>query len=123
MPSKYLLPESIAQQDGSGAVIALGASCGKPLLLTLGITQIIEQESLEVCVWGSPDRQRWRPLQTFARKSYCGTYSVVLDLSSDADIRYLRADWKMNRWGRGSAPLFGFYLSVDQGVLHTVGAA
>jgi hypothetical protein len=123
MPSKYLLPESVAQQDGSGAVIALETSRGKPVLLTLGITRIVEQESLEVCVWGSSDKQRWRPLQTFARKSYCATYSVLLDLSRDPDVRYLRAEWKMYRWGRSDAPLFAFYLSVEECLLQTVGAA
>lgn len=121
--AKYLLPENIAQQDGSGAVIALEASRGKPLLLTLGITRIVEQESLEVCVWGSADKKHWVPLQTFARKCYCGTYSVMLDLSREREIRYLRADWKMSRWSRGDTPLFEFHLCVDEGQLQTVGAA
>jgi hypothetical protein len=121
--AKYLLPESVAQEDGSGAVIALDASRGKPLLLTLGITRIVEQESLEVCVWGSSDKQRWRPLQTFARKSYCATYSMLLDLARDREIRFLRATWNMSRWNRGEkAPLFGFYLLAEEGALQTVGA-
>ena len=51
MASKFLLPESLAQQDGAGAAIALDAERGRPLLLTLGITRIVEQESLEVRVW------------------------------------------------------------------------
>jgi len=121
--AKYLLPENVAQQDGSGTVVALEESRGKPLLLTLGITRIVEQESLEVCVFGSSDKQHWRPLQTFARKSYCGTYSVLLDLSRDPDIRHLRAEWKMHRWGRSDAPLFAFYLSAEECVLQTAGAA
>lgn len=121
--SKYLLPENVAQEDGSGAVIALEASCGKPLLLNLGITRIVEQESLEVCVWGSADKRHWKPLQTFARKYYCGSYSVMLDLERHREIRYLRADWKMSRWGRGETPLFGFHLFVDEGAVQTVGAA
>jgi hypothetical protein len=120
--AKYLLPENVAQQDGSGAIIALEASRGKPLLLTLGITRIVEQETLEVSIWGSADKQRWRSLQTFARKSYCGTYSLLLDLGRDREIRYLRADWKMSRWVRGDAPMFGFYLSAEEGVLQAVGA-
>jgi hypothetical protein len=123
MALKFLHPESVAQQDGSGAVIALDAARGKPLLLTLGITRIAEQENLEVCVWGSSDKRHWIPLQTFPRKSYCGTYSVLLDLSPNRDVRYLRAQWKMNRWSGGTAPLFAFYLTADEDALHAVGAA
>ena len=124
MASKFLLPESLAQQDGSGAAIALDAARGKPLLLTLGITRIVEQESLEVLVWGSPDKLNWRLLQAFPRKCYCGTYSVVLDLTRQAEIRYLRGQWKMNRWVRGEiTPLFGFYLFADDEMVHAMGAA
>ena len=124
MASKFLLPESLAQQDGAGAAIALDAARGRPLLLTLGITRIVEQESLEVCVWGSADKQNWRMLQAFPRKFYCGTYSLLLDLERYRDISYLRAQWRMSRWGRGEAvPLFGFYLSAEEGVLHAIGAA
>jgi hypothetical protein len=49
--TKVLLPENVAQQDGAGAAIALDSARGKPLLLTLGITRIVELESLEVSVW------------------------------------------------------------------------
>jgi hypothetical protein len=39
---------------------------------------------------------------------------MLVDLSRSPDVRYLRAQWKMNRWGRGSLkPLFGFYIFAD----------
>lgn len=127
MASKFLLPESLVEQDGSGAIIALDAARGKPLLLTLGVTRIVEQESLEVCIWGSGtshDKQNWRMLQAFPRKFYCGTYSVLLDLTRHREIRYLRAQWKISRWGRGEiTPLFGFYLFAEDEMLHAAGAA
>jgi hypothetical protein len=127
MASKFLLPESLVQQDGSGAIVALDAARGKPLLLTLGITRIVEQESLEVCIWGSGtshDQQNWRMLQAFPRKYYCGTYTVLLDLSPHREIRYLRAQWKITRWDRGEiTPLFGFYLFAEDEMLHAAGAA
>jgi hypothetical protein len=131
MALKFLLPENLAQQNGSGPVMALDAARGKALLLTLGITRIVEQESLEVCIWGSGtsgsatsnDKRNWRMLQAFPRKSYCGTYSVLLDLTRFREIRYLRAEWRMSRWGSGEiTPLFGFYLSAEEGSLHAVGA-
>ncbi len=118
-----LLPECIARHDGNGAEVALESNCGKPLLLTLGITRAMEQESLEVSVWGSSDRRHWARLHTFPQKFYCGTYSLLLDLSRCPDIKYLRAQWKMNRWGRGEdAPLFGFHLRAEEPRLHAVGS-
>ena len=119
----FILPENVARQDGSGAIIALEANRGKPLLLTLGVTRTIEQESLEMSVWGSPDRDRWRLLETFPQKFYCGTYALGLDLTRHSDVRYLRAEWKMSRWGAGEAmPLFGFYLKMEESKLQAVGA-
>ena len=120
----FILPESVARKDGSGAEIALGLNRGKPLLLKLGITRTMEQESLEVSVWGSPDRRSWERLHVFPQKFYCGTYSLLLDLTRFPEAKYLRAEWKMNRWGHGDdAPLFGFYLQAEEPKLQAVGAA
>ena len=119
----YILPENVAREDGQSATMALDGSRGKPLQLTLGITRTIEQESLEMSVWGSPDRDGWRLLETFPQKFYCGTYSLPLDLSHHPDVRYVRAHWKMNRWGGfENTPLFGFYLKMETPKLHAVGA-
>jgi hypothetical protein len=123
MNALFLLPESVARQDGSGAEIALETKRRKPLLLTLGITRAMEQESLEISIWGSSDQKSWEPLQVFPQKFYCGTYSMPLDLNRRPDIHYLRAQWKMNRWGSAcDAPLFGFYLSMEEPTFHAVGA-
>jgi len=67
MLRNFLLPESIARADGIGPEIDLGPKRGKLLVLTLGITRILEQESLEVSVWGSPDGTSWsaRPLAKY----------------------------------------------------------
>jgi hypothetical protein len=113
----FLVPETVVREDGSGPVLDLGPSQGKPLTLTLGITRIIEQESLELSIWGSPDQENWgaKPLVVFPQKFYCGVYSMPLDLSAHPELRYLRAQWKLNRWGRGSpTPLFGFYVFAEE---------
>ena len=110
LPS-FLLSETVARQDGTGSEIEIIDA--KALLLTLGITRIIEQESLDVAICGSPDGVTWepKPLIAFPQKFYCGTYSLLLDLSKRPDIRHVRVQWKMNRWGRGDAsPLFSFYV-------------
>ena len=113
MLPNFLQPEIITRQDGVGSEIDLAATAGKPLLLTLGITNIIEQESLDVAIQGSVDGQTWtdKPLLAFPQKFYCGTYTLLLDLSSHLEVKYLRVQWKMNRWGRGEpTPQFGFYV-------------
>lgn len=112
--SKFLLPEDVARQDGCGAEMELGADRGKILLLTLGITRIVEEESLEISLWGSSNKENWRLLNTFPQKFYCGTYSMLLDLTRHPEVRYLRAQWKMSRWGRESTPLFDFYLLAEK---------
>jgi hypothetical protein len=112
MLSQFLLPETVARQDGMGAEMPFER---KTVQLTLGITRIIAQESLEVSVWGSPDGEHWRPLVAFPQKFYCGTYSIHLDLTAQDDLRYLRAQWKIGRWTQDErAPLFEFYLRADE---------
>lgn len=116
LPS-FLLPEAVLREDGEGPVISLGPSQGKLLLLTLGVTRIIEQESLEVSIWGSPDQENWgaKPIATFPQKFYCGTYQLLTDLTDQAAIQFLRAKYKVARWGRGDPkPLFGAYLFVQE---------
>jgi hypothetical protein len=117
MPPNFLLPESLFNGDGAGPKIDLGLARGKLLVLTLGITCIVEHESLQVSVWGSEDGDTWgtRALATFPLKFYCGVYSILLNLASRAEIRFVRAQWKMSRRRRGDAvPMFGFYLYAEE---------
>lgn len=117
MLPEFLIPETTIREAGTGLAISLGANRGDALVLTLGITRIIEQESLDISIWGSTDNTEWgaKPLISFPQKFYCGTYQLVLDLSSRPDVQYLRAKWGVNRWGRGdSTPLFGVYLFVKE---------
>ena len=117
MLRNFLLPESIARTDGAGPEIDLGSKRGKLLVLTLGITRILEQESLEVTVHGSEDGEKWdaKPLAKFPPKFYCGLYSILLNLGSRDDVKYLRVHWKMSRWSkRESLPMFGFYVYAEE---------
>jgi hypothetical protein len=112
----FLLPETVSTKEGSGPELWLGPAKGKTLALTLGITRIVEQESLDVSVWGSPDQATWgpKPLVVFPQKFYCGTYTLVLDLSAQPDVEFIRVQYKMERWGRGDQkPMFGFYVFAE----------
>ena len=109
MLPEFLIPETTVREAGSGLVVSLGENIGGVLLLTLGITRIVEQESLDVSIWGSEDGNHWaaKPLLTFPQKFYCGTYQTQIDLSDHPEINCLRAKWQVNRWGRGnSTPSF-----------------
>jgi hypothetical protein len=121
MLPNFLVPESVVREDGKGLVLSLDSSQASLLLLTLGITRILEQESLDISIYGSADGSEWsaKPLVAFSQKFYCGTYQMVLDLSKHPEKRYLRAQWKVNRWGLGeSKPLFGFYLFAQMAKEH-----
>jgi hypothetical protein len=84
-------------------------------MITLGITHVVEQEVLMVSIQGSADGSNWMPaLASFPQKFYTGVASVLLDLSKHPDVRFLRAVWKTQRWGRGDkTPAFTFYVFAE----------
>jgi hypothetical protein len=124
MTPLLLLPESVVREDGQGAEVALEATRGKRLLLTLRVTRILERETLEVTIHGSRDHVAWQPLAAFPKKSYCGTYSLPVDLTNDPDVRHLRVHWKMSRWNQQNPkPVFGFHVSAEELLSRVAGAA
>jgi len=119
MLPQFLLPETTVREAGQSPDIDLGETQDGTLVLTLGITRIIEQESIDLAIWGSVDGADWgiKPMVAFPQKFYCGTYQILLDLT-DRPVRFLRAKWQVNRWGKGDPkPLFGVYLFA-QGLDH-----
>ena len=116
MLPEFLLTETTVREAGTGPEVPLGEQQGGTLVLTLGITRIIEQESIDLSIWGSTDGSDWgtRPLSTFPQKFYCGTYQIVLKLGDHPTVRFLRAKWQVNRWGKGEPkPLFTMYLVAE----------
>lgn len=123
---KCLLPESVRNSDGVGPVVALEGYCSKLLVVTLGITDVVERTGLTVSVWGSADQIDWgaKPLAAFRQRQYCGVYSVLLNLARHSDVLYLRAQWNMNRWGKGErTPHFGFEVFLEESGARVSGSA
>ena len=116
MLPEFLLPETTVREAGTGPEMSFGSEQAGTLILTLGITRIIEQESIDISIWGSADGADWgaKPIASFPQKFYCGTYQIFCDLSGRPEIKHLRAKWAVNRWGKGDPkPLFSIYLFVQ----------
>lgn len=117
MSDLYLIPPgTVLTAKGDGAAVKLPAP-GKTYLVTLHITRIVEQEALDVSVWGSVDGTTWeaKPLLVFPQKFYVGQHPLLLDLKERADIQAVRAHWEVNRWGRGSeTPMFEVSLPIRE---------
>jgi hypothetical protein len=114
---KRLLPDLVRKGDGVGPVVALNEYCCKLLVVTLDITNVVERTGLTVSVWGSSDQAEWgaKPLVTFRQRQYCGVYSVLLNMATHSDIRYVRVQWSMHRWGKTERiPLFGFEVFAEE---------
>jgi len=114
----YLVPpETVVETSGTGARYELGPLGGKPVLIVLRIDDIVEQESLEVTVWGSVDGADWgaHPLFAFPQKFYRGMTPAALDLSQRPEIQFLQTRWEVNRWGRGyPRPYFKFAVEIQE---------
>jgi hypothetical protein len=52
MLPNFLIPETVIREAGTGPELSLNSISGGLLLLTLGITRFIEQQSLDISVWG-----------------------------------------------------------------------
>jgi len=110
---------TVIESDGESGAFELGAIAGKRILIVLRIDEIVEQESLHVSLWGSADGQAWgeKPLFTFPQKFYRGATPAALDLTQRPEIKFLKANWKTNRWGRGYPRSF-FQIAVEVEELH-----
>jgi hypothetical protein len=88
---------------GDGDAVDVSGTAARVFLVTLKITEIVEQEALELSVHGSSDGQSWtaKPILTFPQQFYTSETPMLLDLSGHADIKFVRAHWEVNRWGRG----------------------
>jgi hypothetical protein len=118
MFQSVLVPEkTLASANGDSPAVELGSSAGQIFLLTLTITNIIEQESLELSIFGSADGATWspKPVASFPQKFYRGEYPFLLDLSDHSDLKFIRAHWELARWGRGAeTPMFEFGVSLKE---------
>jgi hypothetical protein len=97
------------EANGDGAAFDISASASRTFLCRLSVTDQIEQESLDVSIWGSADGEAWtkKPLLKLPQQFYRGTTKMILDLSLRPETKFIRARWELNRWGRvAPTPMF-----------------
>ncbi len=105
MIDAFLVPEAtVITGNGDSAPVDIGAAEHRMFLVTLSVTAVVEQESLELGIFASADGATWetKPLTGLPQKFYPGEYPLLVDLSQRPDVRFLRAHWDVARWGRGA---------------------
>ena len=116
MPMQLQLIPADTRMEASadGASFNIRESATRTFLCCLTVTDQIEQESLDVSIWGSADGEVWpkRPLLKLPQQFYRGTTKLVLDLSLRPEVKFIRARWDLNRWGR-VAPIPMFVAGMD----------
>lgn len=108
---------TIVTAKGDGQSIDVSSASNRVFLVTLSITKIIEQESLDVAIFGSPDGATWEPksLAAFRQEFYSGEFPLLLDLTAHPTIKFVRAHWEVARWGRGTeTPMFEFGVTMKE---------
>jgi len=110
-----LIPnDTLVEESGFGAAVDIRASQTRTFFCVMNITDQIEQESVDVSIWGSADGENWgaHPILKLPQQFYRGETRAVLDLTLVPEINFIRAGWDLNRWGR-VAPLPMFVLGLN----------
>jgi hypothetical protein len=106
-------PGTLVQENGHGAAVDIRATGTRTFFCIMLIRDQIEQESLDVSIWGSADGENWgtQPLLRLPQQFYKGETRAVLELTLVPEVNFIRAAWDLNRWGR-VAPLPMFVLGL-----------
>lgn len=117
MDTILVTEKTVVSAKGDGPAVDVSGAASRVFLLTLEITMIIEQESLELSIFGSADGAAWdaKPLISYPQKFYCGQSLLLLDLMAHPEVKFVRAHWEVARWGRGmETPMFEFGVRLKE---------
>jgi hypothetical protein len=115
--TELVAAKTVVSAKGESPAVDVSGAPGRVFLLTLEISEIIEQESLDVSVHGSADGATWgaKPVAAFPQKFYRGEFLLLLDLTAHPDVKFVRAQWSVGRWGRGGeTPMFEFGVRLKE---------
>ncbi|HTZ33488.1 MAG TPA: hypothetical protein VMH31_13595 [Methylomirabilota bacterium] len=105
------------ESNGDGQSVDISSSESRTFFCRLTISEQKEQESLDVSIWGSADGQDFgkTPLLKLPQQFYRGTTKMVLDVALRSEVKFLRAKWELNRWGRvAPTPMFVATLDLEE---------
>jgi len=119
MPLEFdlIAPDTRLDSNGSGSAIDIRISATRTFYCVMQITEQIEQESLDVAIWGSADGENWgaQPFLRLPQRFYRGETRAVLDLALSPEVNFIRASWELNRWGRvAPVPMFVLGLRLSE---------
>jgi hypothetical protein len=86
-----LVPKNTrVEANGEGQPFDISSSATRTFLCTLDIAEVIEQESLDVAIWGSADGKDWgqKPLLMLPQRFYRGETRLMLDVRYKTEIKY-----------------------------------
>ena len=109
MELDLIAPNTLLEASADGKGVEVSTSATRTFLCTLVISDQIEQESLDVSIWGSADGQDWgaHPILRLPQRFYRGETRAVLELALRPELKFIRAKWELNKWGRGApVPVF-----------------
>jgi len=113
-----LIPgNSTLEANGDGQSVDISNSETRTFFCRLTISEQLEQESLDISIWGSADGQDFgkKPVLKIPQQFYRGTTKMALDVSLRMEVKFLRAKWELNRWGRVSpTPMFVAQLDLEE---------
>jgi hypothetical protein len=109
MEFDLIAPNTLMESNAEGEAVEVGGSATRTFLCTLVIGNQIEQESLDVSIWGSADGESWgkQPVLRMPQRFYRGETRAVLELALRPEVKFIRARWDVFKWGRGApVPMF-----------------
>jgi len=115
MEFDLVAPNTLVEESGNGEAVDVTASATRTFFCLMQVTDQIEQESLDVSIWGSADGENWgtQPILKLPQVFYRGQTRAVLELSLRPAVKFIRARWDLNRWGRVAPnPMFRFGLHL-----------
>jgi hypothetical protein len=115
--TELITAKTVVSAKGDGPTVDVSGGAGRVFLVTLDITEIIEQESLDVSIYGSADGAAWgaKAIVAFPQKFYRGEAPLLLDLTAHPEVKFVRAHWEVARWGRGvETPMFEFGVRLKE---------
>lgn len=105
------------EAKGEGQRFDVSGSASRTFFCVLSITDVIEQESLDVAIQGSADGENWpaMPILKIPQRFYRGETKMVLDLTTRPEVKFIRARWGVSRWGRvAPTPMFVFGVKLTE---------